>query len=96
MRERPLTELVSALWQQRRRKKPMTPVETLTIAELEAELRRRKEAAKADRRPAFVCKRCGVEEYLWGMFSAARYDRQALAFEAAHKDCELCIDGGGI
>jgi hypothetical protein len=62
-------------------------------AELQAELRRRKE------RPppvAFRCERCGAEGYYSGSFSQSNYEWQARRWRDQHAKCPSLYGGGGI
>ncbi len=74
---------------------PTVSLSEIPTFELEAELRRRREPP-VERLPAWTCRRCGEQVYFNGMFSPARFERQAADFESAHRNCPLSADGGGI
>ena len=65
-------------------------------AALQAELERRKRERLKDRVPAFWCHKCGGRGYFVGCFAPHRFEVQAEAFFAKHRDCQPFFNGGGI
>ncbi len=74
----------------------MRDLKDVSTPELEAEIKRRREAVRTEENPMWVCPRCGAKVFYRGEWSGARFGIQMEAAKAQHQDCPLSNQGGGI